>query len=275
MSGEPCPPAPLQTMNMKTDGKILIYEDIAGVSRAAAEMFLELSIKEAGCKGFFTAVLSGGKTPAVLYSMLARDEFGGRVPWEAVHLFWGDERCVGKDDPPSNYKNAYDLLISKIDIPSGNIHRIKGELPPASAAIAYEQEIRFFFNGIKKGGGRSEAAREGAGDSDGLPTFDLVFLGLGADGHTLSIFPSTAALHEKERMVVDNYVEKLDSRRITMTLPLINNASCVVFLVSGKEKGRALKEVLSGKGGLPAQLIRPAKGDVLWLVDREAASLVS
>ncbi|MEK7773376.1 MAG: 6-phosphogluconolactonase [Deltaproteobacteria bacterium] len=260
---------------MKPDEKILIYEDIAGVSRAAAEIFLAFSIKEAGRKGFFTAVMSGGKTPAVLYSMLAGDEFGGRVPWAAVHLFWGDERCVGKDDPPSNYKNAYDLLISKIDIPSGNIHRIKGELPPASAAFAYEREIRFFFNGVKKGGGRSEAAREGAPDSEGLPSFDLVFLGLGADGHTLSIFPSTAALHEKERMVVDNYVEGLGAHRITMTPPLINNAACAVFIVSGKEKSRALKEVLSGFGGLPAQLIRPSGGDIVWLVDREAASLVS
>ncbi|MBI5827252.1 MAG: 6-phosphogluconolactonase [Deltaproteobacteria bacterium] len=259
----------------KADGKVLIYEDIAGVSRAAAEIFLGLSVREAGRKGFFTAVLSGGRTPSVLYSMLAGDEFGGRVPWKAVHLFWGDERCVGRDDPMSNYKNASDLLISKVDILPGNVHRIRAELPPDGAALEYEREIRFFFGSMKKGGGLSGAAREGAVRGDATPAFDLVFLGLGADGHTLSIFPSTGALLEKERMVVDNYVEGLGSSRITMTLPLINNASCVVFLVSGKDKAGALKEVLSGGGGLPAQMVRPAKGELLWLVDREAASLLS
>lgn len=259
----------------KADGKVRIYEDIAGVSRAAAEIFLGLSVREAGRKGFFTAVLSGGRTPAVLHSMLAGDEFGWRVPWKAVHLFWGDERCVGRDDPMSNYRNASDLLISKVAIPPGNVHRIRAELPRADAALEYELEIRGFFGSMTKGGGLSGAAREGVWGGDATPAFDLVFLGLGADGHTLSIFPSTAALHEKERMVVDNYVGSLGAHRITMTLPLINNASCVVFLVSGKEKAGALREAMSGEGGLPARMVRPAKGELLWLVDREAASLIS
>lgn len=267
-------PAPLRTMT-KADGKVLIYEDIAGVSRAAAEIFLDLSVREAGRKGFFTAVLSGGGTPSVLYALLAGDEFAVSVPWEAVHLFWGGERCVDMDDPMSNYKNARDLLISKVDIPTGNVHRIRAELAPDMAALEYEQEIRGFFGSMNKGGGPSGAAREGAVHGEATPAFDLVFLGLGADGHTLSIFPSTSALHEKERLVVDNYVEKLGAHRITMTLPLINNASCVVFLVSGKDKAGALREVLSGGGGLPARMVRPVKGELLWLVDREAASLVS
>lgn len=258
----------------KADGNIRIYEDIAGVSRAAAEIFLGLSVREAGRKGFFTVVLSGGKTPALLHSMLAGDGFGHRIPWEAVHLFWGDERCVGMDDPMSNYKNAGDLLISKVDIPPENVHRIRAELPPAEAALEYEREIRGFFSSMEKGGGPLEAAREGAVNGDATPAFDLVFLGLGADGHTLSIFPSTGALREKERMVVDNYVEVLGSHRVTMTLPLINSASCVVFLVSGKDKAGALREALSGGGGLPARMVRPAKGELLWLVDREAAGLV-
>ncbi len=237
---------------------LFTYENIMELGRGGAEFFLKHCLKETERKGLFTVVLSGGNTPYRLYTALASNEFRERVPWEKVHLFWGDERCVGPDHPESNFGLAYRALISRVDIPQQNVHRIKGELAPAEAALDYEGEIRRFF---------------GVTEPYKAPVFDMVFLGMGDDGHTLSLYPATKALSEEERLVAENYVEKLGAYRVTMTLPLVNNASFVIFLVSGKGKSGALKQVLSdAKAGYPAQLIRPRTGEVRWLIDRGAAS---
>lgn len=233
---------------------VLICKDLDELGLNAARLFRELSDEKIKEKGTFTAVLSGGDTPQTLYKTLASPGFKEKVPWDRVHLFWGDERCVGPRDPGSNYGAANRALLSKVDIPPGNVHRIKGELPPEDAASLYEDEIRRFFG-------------------SSLPVFDLVFLGLGEDGHTLSLFPSTAALQETERLVTGNYVRKLDAWRVTMTLKLVNNASNIAFMVAGEAKAAVLKEVLEGSDH-PAGKIRPVNGRLQWLVDKKAAGML-
>lgn len=231
-----------------------VYKDADELFGAAARLFLDLSSRKIAEKGSFVAVLSGGKTPEKLYRLLASQEFKDSVEWEKVHLFWGDERCVPPDDQQSNYAAASRALLTRVPVPPKNIHRIKGELAPSLAAARYEEEIKEYFRGAD-------------------PVFDLVFLGLGADGHTLSLFPGTQALGERERWVAENYVEKLGMWRVTMTLPLVNRASDLVFIVSGAEKGPALREVIA-EGLHPAGMIRPVNGRLLWLADKEAARLI-
>jgi 6-phosphogluconolactonase len=236
---------------------LVIHGGEKELARGAAAMFLAAygaAIRE---RGLFTAVLSGGRTPRALYGLLGT-EYRDKIDWRRVHLFWGDERCVPPERDESNFKTANESLISLIDIPSENVHRIKGELPPKEAALAYEGEIRSFFS---LGPGR-------------LPPFDLVLLGLGRDGHTLSVFPGTAALGEKERLVVENYVGVLDSWRVTFTISALKGSRNVVFLVSGRDKAVALKDVLRGEGpgSRPAGLVMAEK--VMWVADTEAAALL-
>jgi 6-phosphogluconolactonase len=180
-----------------------------------------------------------------------------------LHFFWGDERHVPPDHPRSNYRMAYETLFAPASIPGENIHRVCGEEPDAAlAAEKYEQDLRAFF-GLEAGQ---------------LPQFDCILLGLGSDGHTASLFPGTEALHETNRLVTANWVEKFKTYRITLTVPVLNHADLVVFLVSGAEKAEALKEVLQGDyrpDRFPAQLIRPGPEKLRWIVDREAARLLT
>jgi 6-phosphogluconolactonase len=246
---------------------VRVYKDLEELSQEAARIFLELAVEKSKIGGVFTAVLSGGSTPETLYRILASPPYDKNIPWNSVHLFFGDERCVEPTKSESNYRMAYDTLISRIDIPAENIHRMEGELEPASAAQRYEEEVKGFF-----------ADRMSPEEAGGRPVFDLLLLGLGADGHTLSLFPSTKALDEEERLVIENYVEGLESWRLTLTFTVVNSASTVVFLVSGEGKGEALKEVLTGTGKpelYPARRVRPVKGRVIWLVDERAARLLS
>jgi len=235
--------------------KKIVFESPEDLGRAAATLFFKLSQKEIKRKGLFTAVLSGGSTPEVFFRVLAA-EFRDKVAWDRVHFFWGDERCVPPDSPQSNFHGADKTLFSMIKIPAGNVHRIKGELDPVEAARAYEKELIGFFG-----------AKAGAG----VPSFDLLFLGIGTDGHTLSLFPGSRALGEAQRLVVENYVERLGAWRITMTLNLVNNASNVVFLVSGEKKSDVLREVLQGPVRYPAQMIRPVKGELYLFADKSSA----
>ncbi|CAG1065937.1 6-phosphogluconolactonase [uncultured bacterium] len=233
-----------------------IFQDKDSLARGAALLFIESFEEAVREKGFFSVVLSGGATPLRLYELLASKEYRSAVQWGLAHFFWGDERCVPPDSPESNFNAANQSLLSKIEIPPENIHRIKGELPPMAAAKSAEDELVSFFH-------------LGAGVP---PPFDLVLLGLGSDGHTLSLFPGTQGLEEKERLVIPNHVPKLDAWRVTLTFSAIEKAKKTVFLVSGEEKAAAMKEVFEGKD-LPAARVR-AK-EVLWLADSEAAVLVS
>jgi 6-phosphogluconolactonase len=230
--------------------------------QAAAEEVIRSATDAVAQRGRFTIALSGGSTPKNLYTLIAANA-SATLPWAQMFFFFGDERHVGPGDPDSNYRMAKETLLSKIPLPPANIFPIPAENPDASkAADAYEQTLRKFF-----------ALSPGE-----FPRFDLILLGLGPDGHTASLFPETAALQEKSRLVVANWVEKLKTNRITLTLPVLNAARCVAFLVSGTDKAAVLHEVLEGDAPAekyPSKLVEPSDGKLIWFVDRAAASQLS
>lgn len=248
-----------------------IYHDPGELALKAARRFARLADQYViGC-GKFTVALSGGSTPRAMLSLLAAGPFVDTVPWESTYFFWGDERCVPPDHPDSNYRMATEALLSKAPVPPENIFRIPAEMSdPALAAEEYATTLTRFF---LAGGNRS-----GTAPLSNFPRFDLVFLGMGPDGHTASLFPHTPALQASEQIVVANYVEKLKSFRITLTAATINNARNVTFLVAGGDKADALRNVLEGPHQhelYPSQLIHPANGTLLWMVDKAAAQLLS
>jgi 6-phosphogluconolactonase len=238
--------------------------DASALSEAAAVLFVRAAADAIRAAGAFTVVLAGGSTPRGLYSLLAVNEsLRDQVSWDKVHVFWSDERHVPPDHPDSNFRMAHETLLSRVPIDPAHVWRMKGELAAASkAAEEYEHDLRKMF--------RLTSGR--------MPRFDLVLLGMGEDGHTASLFPNTRALNERRRIAVANWVAKFGADRITLTTPVINNASCVIFLVQGAGKAPALKAVF-GKPfepeQLPAQLIRPDRGRLIWIVDRAAASLLT
>lgn len=245
---------------MKTDKcEILVVANPGELSCRAAQEFVRLADEAVRAKGYFSVVLSGGNTPRGLYLTLASDAYREQVPWAKVYLFWGDERCVLPDHPDSNFRMAYESLICRVPIPEKNIYRMPAEQADHNrAATEYEYAIRSFFQ-VKAGE---------------MPCFDLIILGMGEDGHTASLFPGTSALEKADRFVSAHYIKKLDAYRLTVTVPLINQAAEVVFLVSGEPKALVLKDVLEGEyqpQQLPSQLIRPANGRLLFIVDRMAA----
>lgn len=237
---------------------VSIFEDGDALARGAAEEFLRRAVRKLEARDSFSVALSGGSTPKRLFELLAAEPFRSRMPWARIRFFWGDERTVPPEHPDSNFGMADRLLLSRVPIRPENVHRIPGEYsPPDRAAAEYEATLRRVF-------------RLTEGD---LPRFDLVFLGMGSDGHTASLFPGTAALTETRRLVVANWVEKLDAHRLTLTCPVFNRAACIVFLVSGAEKSEMLPRILADGGRAPrypAQLIRPSKGELHWYIDRAA-----
>jgi 6-phosphogluconolactonase len=232
-----------------------IYRSSEELSAAAAREFAAKAEEAIEERGRFAVVLAGGSTPQAMYGVLARD-YADRIDWSRVHVFFSDERTVPPDHEDSNYKMASEVLLDHV--PVGSVHRIRGELPPDEAAKAYEEELRTFFR------------------TEDVPRFDLILLGAGRDGHTASLFPETSALEVHDRWVVANPVLKLDTIRITLTIPIINAARAVVFLVAGEDKAEAVKEILEGDAdprAYPATLIQPP-GAPQWLLDQSAASLL-
>jgi 6-phosphogluconolactonase len=249
--------------------EIQTFADAASLARAAADQWVELAEASIAGHGQFSVALSGGSTPRALYSLLAAEEFAARVDWSRLHVFWGDERCVPPDHSESNYGMARQALLDHVPIPFSNIHRIPCEQEPRQAAAAYEQTLRDWFSGGPAG------RRMGEG---GLPRFDLVLLGMGEDGHTASLFPGAAALGERTRWVVAYQVITLGAWRVTLTPVVINSAANVTFLVSGANKAEKLRQVLTGlyrPDELPAQVVRPTRGRLVWLVDAAAASALA
>jgi len=240
------------------DGEIVIVPDPEAMAHEAARRFVALSREAAGSRGRFSVALSGGSTPGRLYGLLAEEPYCSQIPWAEVHLFWADERCVPPGDPDSNYLLAHQALISRVPIPPDNVHRVYGELKPDRAARVYEQELHDFFCGP-------------------YARFDLVLLGLGEDGHTASLFPGSPVLAEAERLVAATTAVYQDrpAERVTLTLPAINAARQVLFLVSGGAKAAVVQSVIEGEGGLlPARRVQPAAGQLTWLLDAEAARLM-
>jgi len=244
--------------------EIRILEDGAAIAKRAAQEFVQAATLAVREKGSFNAVLAGGSTPKALYGLLVNDPtLRSQVPWDKIHLFFGDERHVAPDHPDSNFRMATETLISKSPVKPEQVTRIKGEYPDADrAALEYEKALREYFK-LKNGE---------------YPRFDLVLAGMGNEGHTLSLFPGTKALHADGRIVVRNWVGKLYAERITLTAPAASNAARVIFMVTGADKAPALKGVLEGPfepEQLPAQLLQPKNGKLLWLVDAAAGSMLS
>jgi 6-phosphogluconolactonase len=232
-----------------------IYKDVLELSEAAAYVFVEEARRSIVETGRFTVALAGGSTPKRAYEILAT-EYGGPedLDWSRVHAFFGDERTVPPDHGDSNYRMAREALLSRV--PVGSVHRMRGELDPREAATLYERELVTFFGGP--------------------PVLDLVLLGIGEDGHTASLFPRTPALDTRDRWAVANPVGKLGTTRLTLTVPAINAARIVAFLVAGEGKAEALREILEGNADprdYPAKLIQPSPGPV-WMVDEAAAHLL-
>ena len=236
--------------------KLEICGSLAKLQARAANLLAEKVRHFLANDPYAMIALAGGSTPKGLYELLAAPKFSQRIQWNKLYFFFGDERCVPPDNPESNYKMAHDTLLSKVPVNSSNILRFKGEIDPKIAAENYEKEINARFGPDAR--------------------FDLVLLGMGADGHTASLFPGSAALRVRSKKAVGAYVKHLGSWRLTMTLPVFNSAREVIFLVAGKEKAEAVKKVFSASAPpLPAQLIRAGEDTkVLWLVDKAAASLL-
>jgi 6-phosphogluconolactonase len=244
---------------MESSSNIFVFDTPEQLAQAAAERFVECAHELDNKRDRFTVALAGGNTPKRVYELLATERFKNRIEWSHVHFFFGDERAVPPDHPDSNYAMAYEALISRVPIPAKNVFRIIGEGNAHENARLYENQLKTFFAGVT------------------WPCFDLVFLGMGEDGHTASLFPGSDALNEKSKWVVATKLEQSGQERITLTVPVFNHAARVIFLVTGEEKARTLAEVLHPKEGsdsLPAQEIQLVAGKLEWLVDNAAASLL-
>jgi 6-phosphogluconolactonase len=243
---------------------VRILTNLEAIAKRAGQEFVQSAARAVSEKGSFTVALSGGSTPKALYSLLANDAaLRAQLPWDKMYLYFGDERNVGPDHADSNFRMASETMLSKVPLKPEQVFRIKGEYKDTEkAAQEYEQALRASF---KIGEGQ-------------FPRFDLVLLGMGNEGHTASLFPGSKALHETKRLVVRNWVGKLYTNRITLTAPAINNAARVIFMITGADKALALKGVLEGPyepDQLPAQMIQPSKGHLLWLVDTVAGGMLS
>jgi 6-phosphogluconolactonase len=238
---------------------IRVLPDPQALAEAAARHVVERAQAAIRERGRFSIALSGGSTPRDLHLRLAGPPLRNQIDWARVHVFFGDERCVPPDDARSNFRMADETLLSKVPIPPAQIHRVRGELPPEEAAADYERQLREFFG-------------------DEPPRLDLVLLGMGDNGHTASLFPGLTAVREQQRWVVAEYVAEVSMWRITLTPVVLNQARADVFLVAGQAKAQMLRQVLEGAfapDALPAQVVRPGLGEVIWMVDAAAAADLS
>jgi 6-phosphogluconolactonase len=245
---------------METRGAIKITESAGALTLTLATDIVDMAAKAVADHGSFTFALSGGNTPKALYKAFAQAPLKYEMPWKKTYFFFGDERCVPRTSSESNYAMVKETMFTPVPVRSENIFGlVDPDVDPKKSAGDYEAKIRKHFD-LEPGE---------------LPRFDLILLGLGDDGHTASLFPDSDALKETERLCVENFVKKLDTNRITMTLPVINNAKNVVFLVSGNGKAEVVSHILGDKKeevSYPAQLVKPTRGNLKWYLDRDAAS---
>lgn len=235
--------------------QILKHNSVEELSHAAARLFVKTAKDAVARSGKFSAVLTGGSSPKRLYELLADKQYSDQVPWQQTHVFFGDERWVHHDDERNNARMAFELLLDHVPVPANQINRMSGELSPEDSAYQYESILQEYFK-----------------DSD--PVFDLVLLGMGDDGHTLSLFPGTEVVNEKKHWVRPLFLEAQKMYRITLTAPIVNKAQKIVFLVMGGNKAEVFKKVINGNNNptFPAELIKPLEGDLIWLVDKEAGA---
>ncbi len=237
---------------------VAIYPDSDTLSHAAARYVVRVASEAITTHGRFTLALAGGSTPKKLYALLASEPYRDQIDWALTEIFWSDERCVPPDSEDSNYHLALEALLSKVPLPAAQIHRVLVDMEDQDeASRLYTQEIQRVFG------------------TNGIPSFDLIQLGMGPEGHTASLFPHQASLHEQTRLIMSVVVPKPPPPRLTFTPILLNAASHILFLVTGQDKADALQAVLEGEYNpdeYPAQIIRPTKGEVTWMLDPAAAS---
>lgn len=227
-------------------------------SEAMANDLRAIATKAVQAKGRFTLALTGGSSPLLLHKILSSEEYRQSVPWDKCFVFWGDERAVPFDDEQNNAKMGYETLLDNVPVPKEQIFRMNSEVTPSKAAQEYKKKLEEHFK-------------------DTEPSFDLILLGMGADGHTASIFPETDVVHEKTDWVSTGYNSEQKSHRITLTAPLINKAQNIFFSVFGDGKGKTLLNVLYGEHNpeaLPSQLIKPEKGNLYWYIDEAAGKFI-
>jgi 6-phosphogluconolactonase len=242
---------------MASEPQVRVFTSVEELFRASAEEFCEIGNRAIQEHGRFTVALSGGSTPKELHRELATT-FASELPWDRVFFFWGDERHVPPDFPESNFRMARETLLSKLTVPASHVFRIHGELPDANqSAGIYEQTLLEFF-------------RPTTGK---IPRFDFILLGIGPEGHTASLFPGTAALEEKQRLVVGNWVAVHSTWRITCTYPLLNSAANVMFLADGSGKADIIRKALKDpSANLPCQGVKPVSGNLTWYLDKAAGA---
>ncbi len=242
--------------NTKSD--IRIFDNLESLSRAATKLFIETSAQAISGRGRFLVALSGGNTPSELYRSLAQSPYKEQVDWTHVHAFWGDERCVPIGDSENSYRQAYDALLSHVPTPAENIHRVESDLEPAEAAKDYALVLKQF-----------------ASPPLDWTRFDLVLLGMGADGHTASLFPGSEVNVSTPTLAVTAQYQNRPANRVTLTPLVLNSARRIIFLVSGESKAQTLANVLYGgydPEQFPAQRIHPTDGELIWMADQSAAS---
>jgi len=244
---------------MPFKSKIIIKDNPADLASWAADFFAGTARACANTQGRFMVALSGGSTPRPVHRLLGQDPYRSQVPWGETHIFWVDERCVPETSQASNFGAAKDDFLHHVPVPPSQIHPMRGGVPPEEGAKQYQRELEGFFGS----------------DANGLPVFDLIFLGMGEDGHTASLFPGQQALDERQKWVMVVKGGNPIVSRLTMTLPVLNGGKHVVFLVSGQTKARVIRTIFEEKTGLlPAERIQPLSGELTYLLDRKAASSI-
>ena len=244
---------------MSKNPSIIVTKDAFHLARKGADLFVKTTRECISKKGQCLVALSGGSTPRAMHRLLAEGSYQSDISWRDINLCWVDDRMVPYDNPASNFGAAKKDFLDHVSIPSKQIHPMPADMPVQQAATKYQKELEALFN-----------------DSIDFPSFDLVFLGIGQDGHTASLFPGHSALDEKEKWIVPVKGGDPDVHRLTMTLPLLNRSRVIVFLASGTAKASVLKKILENqRAGLPAQGIAPKGGSLIWLLDQDAASLIS
>jgi 6-phosphogluconolactonase len=238
---------------------IKIFNDTVELAHFFVEIVVN-QLNKIGKTDFLNIALSGGSTPKAIFKVFVSD-YHHTINWPKIRLYWGDERCVGPDDEESNYKMTCEYLLDHIPIPNDNVFRILGEADPEKEADRYEELVKNQLRII-----------------DGIPQFDIIMLGLGEDGHTASIFPDNLKLFETERLFASTQNPYNKQNRISATGKLINHASIVLFLVTGKSKAEMVARIIKQEEKplkLPASFVKPEKGELLWLLDKEAASMLN
>jgi len=239
--------------------KLHIFKNPGQVSVALADWIINYIEEVLKTQDRFTWALSGGNSPKGLYELLGGSPYREKIPWSKMHFFWGDERFVPFDDPHNNGKMVYEVFLKNVPVPVDQIHYIRTDIAPEESAQEYEKILHQYFDNQNS-------------------SFDLVLLGLGEDGHTLSLFPHSPLIHEKKVWVKSFYLPEQEMYRITLTPSIVNRASRVAFLVNGKEKAFTLKQVIRGEFNpdkFPAQIIQASSGGLHWFIDEEAASFYS